>query len=594
VCLAKSLREQGADTVGVCTHNSFKKDVLESTGGLFSSGASFFDIGTAPDDALRDTPEGKELANSGIFNKLGPTRRFMAPLVTTWMKGLDDAVAVFKPDTLVLFTTSILLAGSVLEKLKAADPGSEVGVVWCHLAPFEPTATHAPPAGFGSGRTWSEFSAKVKWGLLSSPLTGFQDLLHRTALDLQRQEWGLVPLSAAAPSSPFLVPNTNSPTTATAGAANAVATAQQLHGRVKPLTLMGYSPTLCPPPLDWDLERVRVVGSLVEGERWGAATMHAYKPPLELFTPLGLNGRSVSGGGSSSVARPIVFTFGSALGCLTAKEQKQLLSACVRAACELSVGAVIFTKGAACDAFGGRNHNLVDDLARNLLTADSTVVLFDGDCPHDWLFSRAGAVACHGGAGTVHAALTAGCPVVVSPAKPDDSDQPWWGGCVKRAGVGTLTQRATLNKSGKTLAASLRCVLGSSEQAQAAQLKAKEMGSVLRDEGLVAAATAARLVLKEANKAFEGRGKAQKPHASPSPERSKAAGGHAEGSVPLRQLTPPRSFYGGRGAATVGEATRLKPEAVARAVAQLPKPPPQPGANAPQFKLKHNTKGGFR
>lgn len=51
------------------------------------------------------------------------------------------------------------------------------------------------------------------------------------------------------------------------------------------------------------------------------------------------------------------------------------------------------------------------------------VALFDGDCPHDWLFPRAGAVVCHGGCGTVHAALTAGCPVVVTPAKPDDSDQ---------------------------------------------------------------------------------------------------------------------------------------------------------------------------
>ena len=53
--------------------------------------------------------------------------------------------------------------------------------------------------------------------------------------------------------------------------------------------------------------------------------------------------------------------------------QKYILDAFSRLILRLSVGAVIFTKGAASDAFGGRNHALVDDYARGLLTADATV-----------------------------------------------------------------------------------------------------------------------------------------------------------------------------------------------------------------------------
>jgi hypothetical protein len=51
--------------------------VVDASGGLFSSGASFFDIGTAPDDALRNTPEGIALTDAGMFGKIGAASRFM-------------------------------------------------------------------------------------------------------------------------------------------------------------------------------------------------------------------------------------------------------------------------------------------------------------------------------------------------------------------------------------------------------------------------------------------------------------------------------------------------------------------------------------
>lgn len=51
------------------------------------------------------------------------------------------------------------------------------------------------------------------------------------------------------------------------------------------------------------------------------------------------------------------------------------------------------------------------------------VLLFPGFFPHDELFQRASIVICHGGAGTVHAAIRNECPVIVSPILPSESDQ---------------------------------------------------------------------------------------------------------------------------------------------------------------------------
>jgi UDP:flavonoid glycosyltransferase YjiC (YdhE family) len=525
VCLAKACREQGAEAAAVATHGSYKSDVVES-GSLFATSPAFFDLGPAPDEALRETPEGKELAAAGMFSKLGAAQRFMDPLITKWMDNMLAALMAFRPDVVVLFTLPIFIGSAAIEK---ATRGT-VPVVWCHLMPFAPTAQHAPPVGFGDGATLFAWSAKLKWK--ASVSLGY-DMIYKGAVDAKRAEWGLEPKGE----SPFAALE-------------------------PPITVMGYSPALCPPPTDWDPAMVHVVGSLVEGQR---PSTSGFTPPLELVAPLGL------GRGGNSGARPVVITFGSMLGVLKPLEQTQLLSACVRAACDLSVGAIIFTKGAASDAFGGRNHALVDEPARNLLVADPTVVLFDGDCPHDWLFARAGVVVCHGGAGTVHAALSAGTPCVVSPCKPDDSDQPWWGGCVGRAGAGRLTQNASLHKTGKTLAKCLRAVLGAAgdpAEGQAVTARCKALASAMRSESSGAAHGAARLVLAEAERfreqaVREGRAKgAAKRVEAGSLERMTAAGGH-------------RNAGGGGGGGGGGQGA-------AAHNAANPPPPPTGG-----FKLKY-------
>jgi len=382
--------------------------------------------------------------------------------------------------------------------------------------PFAPTGQHAPPVGFGGGETLFAWAAKLKW----KAAAGTYEKTYKAAVDARREEWGL----ALAAETPYT-------------------------WEAPPLTIMGYSPALCPPPTDWDKAKVYVVGSLVEGVR---ASTAEYEPPAELHAPLGLAG----GGGGGK--KPVVFTFGSSLGALKRGEQATLLSACVRAAGDVGLGAIIFTAG----CFGGKKKvapedeplpegwakhlddatgnyfyvtadgtttwdppppaaaedtpppaSLLDDAALGLLAANPAVVLFDGDCPHDWLFPRASAVCCHGGAGTVHACVAAGVPCVVSPCQVDDTDQAWWGGCVAKAGVGRLSQPTASHKSGSTLAKDLRAVLGLVEEKALEKEKAEGPAVAAKCQALAAALRAesgaqgaARIVLAEAEKAVAAKG----------------------------------------------------------------------------------------
>jgi len=107
--LAKVCREQGAEAAAVCTHTSFKSDIV-------ASGATFFDLGVALDDALRDTPEGQELAAAGAFSKKGAAQRFMDPIFTKWMDSMLAALMTFRPDVIVLFTLPIYISSGPLEK----------------------------------------------------------------------------------------------------------------------------------------------------------------------------------------------------------------------------------------------------------------------------------------------------------------------------------------------------------------------------------------------------------------------------------------------------------------------------------------------
>jgi len=102
-----------------------------------------------------------------------------------------------------------------------------------------------------------------------------------------------------------------------------------------------------------------------------------------------------------------------------------------------------------------------------------------GAVPHDWLFPHCSAVCHHGGAGTTAAGLRAGLPTIIVPFF---GDQPFWGSCVARMGVGpTPIPHAELTKE-KLSEAILFCT---KPEVKAA---AQELGKKLRDEDGVQAA----------------------------------------------------------------------------------------------------------
>ena len=189
VGLAKACKEQGAESVAVCTHGKYREAVAESSG-LFSSGPAFYDLGEAPDAAMTSTDEGQALASAGAFSKLGAAQRFMSPLITAWMEGLLSALMTFRPDVVVLFTLPVFFGPSAIDK---ATRGA-VPTVWCHLMPFCPTAQHAPPVGFGDGHTFFTWSAKMKWKVSAS--LGW-DMVYRAAVDAKRAVWGLEATAAS-------------------------------------------------------------------------------------------------------------------------------------------------------------------------------------------------------------------------------------------------------------------------------------------------------------------------------------------------------------------------------------------------------------
>jgi UDP:flavonoid glycosyltransferase YjiC (YdhE family) len=97
-----------------------------------------------------------------------------------------------------------------------------------------------------------------------------------------------------------------------------------------------------------------------------------------------------------------------------------------------------------------------------------------GFVPHGWLFSHAGCVVHHGGAGTTAAALRAGVPQVIVWHM---GDQPVWGRLVHRLGVGPK-MRSNHQFDGKWLAATLTRVMAD----EAMKKRASDVGAAVRAE----------------------------------------------------------------------------------------------------------------
>lgn len=102
-----------------------------------------------------------------------------------------------------------------------------------------------------------------------------------------------------------------------------------------------------------------------------------------------------------------------------------------------------------------------------------------GNCPHDWLFPRCGAVVHHGGAGTTAAGISSGKPTVVVPFF---GDQPFWGAMIARAGAGPEPVPYT-DLTAEILAESITKALAPETVERAKQLGASIRGESGVEEG---------------------------------------------------------------------------------------------------------------
>jgi UDP:flavonoid glycosyltransferase YjiC (YdhE family) len=157
--------------------------------------------------------------------------------------------------------------------------------------------------------------------------------------------------------------------------------------------LYGFSPSVIPPPPDWD-DNIHITGYwfLEQDENWIPPQplvdfLQAGQPPIYV------------GFGSMSNSKPEETTR-LVLNTLAATNQRGILLA----------------------GWGGMH---MGDLPSTVFAVDSV--------PFSWLFPRMAAVVHHGGAGTTAAGLRAGVPSIVVPFF---GDQPFWGSRVAKLGVG--------------------------------------------------------------------------------------------------------------------------------------------------------------
>jgi sterol 3beta-glucosyltransferase len=347
-------------------------------------------------------------------NPLPFARRFRDAVTPLMECLLHDCLAAARgADTLIVSTLGVYPGESVAEAL------GSLPVIEAHFHPVAATRT-LPHAFFPELR-------------LSAPLTGIYNRLShilgaqgmhaflRPALNRARRSVGLRPAPLMPPSSPRL-------------------------------SLHGYSPSISPPPSDWDKERVNVTGY------WPLPSPPYFRLPLDLE-------RFLDGG-----LPPVYIGFGSILAGRDPNGVTHLLADALDRA---GVRGILYR------GWG--------DLGN--VPLPPTVYLTDG-VPHDILFPRMAAVVHHGGAGTTAATLRAGVPSI---AVPFFGDQRFWARRLHELGASPLPiPRDAL--TAERLAEGIRAVLASASFRD----RAETLGhSLAAEEGIVNAIAAIEVHLKD-------------------------------------------------------------------------------------------------
>jgi UDP:flavonoid glycosyltransferase YjiC (YdhE family) len=362
---------------------------------------------------------------------LTAAKAFMRAVGIVYWAGARTALEAFKPDVVVLSTLAGFYHSSLCEALR-------VRCMVAHFCPLVPTGAWAPPIGLpfdsapfaGINRWLWRVTTKMGWAMM-----------YRDTVNELRASAGLEALADAG--GPYLSLLSDRP------------------------TLLFYSAVLRAPPEDYP-STAHVLGAPV------AATEAAFEPPAALAAFLA--------GGSGPV---VAITLGSMASVQDdgnsargGRSAAAVLRLCADAAVAAGARALVFTDGASAAevAFAG---------------CGSDVMPLQGSVPHAWLLPRCAALVCHGGSGTVHAALRAGTPALVCAVDTSASDQAFWGGRLVAARLAPATFTAASVKQ-PALAAALRTCINDAPMRARAQAAAQ---AVAKEN---AAADAAAIILKEA------------------------------------------------------------------------------------------------
>jgi UDP:flavonoid glycosyltransferase YjiC (YdhE family) len=204
--------------------------------------------------------------------------------------------------------------------------------------------------------------------------------------------------------------------------------------------LYGFSPSVISAPPDWG-DDIHVTGF------WLLDSAGDWVPPPELLDFL------------QAGSPPVYIGFGS----MSTRKPEETADLVVEALKRTGQRAILLS------GWGGLQKTTLTD----------SVFMIDS-IPHSWLFPCVSAVVHHGGAGTTAAGLRAGVPSVVIPFF---GDQPFWGRCVEKLGVGPVPiprKELTIERLAKAVHAAVTD--------EAMRQRAADLGSKIQAEDGVARA----------------------------------------------------------------------------------------------------------
>eukprot|EP01103_Thecamoeba_quadrilineata_P012366 TRINITY_DN3178_c0_g1_i1.p1 TRINITY_DN3178_c0_g1~~TRINITY_DN3178_c0_g1_i1.p1 ORF type:complete len:171 (-),score=22.24 TRINITY_DN3178_c0_g1_i1:234-719(-) len=131
VALGLGVASSTGQRVIIQAHEKFKDFVLSHPP------LEFTEIGGPMEDLLVNTPEGRAMMDANIFNAFPRISAFFGPLIKTWFKDFQEAVAVHKPTFVLLTTFPSFICVPICEHHK-------IGCIVGHTIPAYPTAEFAP------------------------------------------------------------------------------------------------------------------------------------------------------------------------------------------------------------------------------------------------------------------------------------------------------------------------------------------------------------------------------------------------------------------------------------------------------------------